>query len=111
MRLAIVITPTRHRRLAGVFRWHRGWLQARRRISARDSAGTSPDSAIASSNPSHIRDQHVDRTGQTIQGKTIAMLKFMGPALILPLSDPLMSLIDAISLGRVCNSSTTAFPL
>ena len=33
--------------------------------------------------------------------KTIAMLMFMGPALILPLSDPLMSLIDAVSLGRV----------
>lgn len=30
-----------------------------------------------------------------------AMLVFMGPALILPLSDPLMSLIDAICLGRV----------
>jgi hypothetical protein len=29
------------------------------------------------------------------------MLVFMGPALILPISDPLMSLIDAICLGRV----------
>lgn len=30
------------------------------------------------------------------------MLVFMAPALILPLSDPLMSLIDAVCLGRVC---------
>ena len=30
-----------------------------------------------------------------------AMLIFIGPALILPLSDPLMSLIDAICLGQV----------
>jgi hypothetical protein len=33
--------------------------------------------------------------------KAKAMLAFMGPALILPLSDPLMSLIDAVCLGRV----------
>lgn len=46
-------------------------------------------------------DQLVEEAGQTRLARTIAMLKFMGPALILPLSDPLMSLIDAISLGRV----------
>jgi Na+-driven multidrug efflux pump len=33
--------------------------------------------------------------------KAKAMLIFIGPALILPLSDPLMSLIDAICLGQV----------
>lgn len=34
-----------------------------------------------------------------------AMLVFMAPALILPLSDPLMSLIDAVCLGRVRSPS------
>jgi hypothetical protein len=35
--------------------------------------------------------------------KAKAMLRFMAPALVLPLSDPLMSLIDAVCLGHVCN--------
>eukprot|EP00892_Ulva_mutabilis_P003019 jgi/Ulvmu1/12718/UM095_0022.1 len=37
---------------------------------------------------------------QPVLRKTVSMLTFMAPALILPLSDPLMSLIDAISLGK-----------
>jgi hypothetical protein len=36
--------------------------------------------------------------------KAKAMLVFMAPALILPLSDPLMSLIDAVCLGQVRSS-------
>ena len=38
-------------------------------------------------------------------GKAKAMVAFMAPALILPLSDPLMSLIDAVCLGQVRASS------
>ena len=34
-------------------------------------------------------------------GTAKAMVVFMAPALILPLSDPLMSLIDAVCLGQV----------
>jgi hypothetical protein len=46
-------------------------------------------------------DNPASASGQANLAKAAAMLRFMGPALVLPLSDPLMSLIDAVSLGRV----------
>lgn len=56
--------------------------------------------AQADDSYSHSSQQHPQK--RHILHKTISMLKFMTPALILPLSDPLMSLVDAISLGKVC---------
>lgn len=59
------------------------------------------DNSFSLSSPEHPQKRHVLH-------KTVSMLKFMMPALILPLSDPLMSLIDAISLGKVCSCGTLA---
>jgi Na+-driven multidrug efflux pump len=33
--------------------------------------------------------------------KIMSMLRFMAPAMILPLADPLMSIIDTICIGKV----------
>ena len=64
------------------------------------SPATAPDSR-----PNHGQPDAdlAKEAGHTRLARAVAMLKFMGPALILPLSDPLMSLIDAVSLGRVCS--------
>lgn len=70
------------------------------------ASATAPDSRPSDGQP----DVHLTKeAGQTRLARTVAMLKFMGPALILPLSDPLMSLIDAVSLGRVCSHPPSAF--
>ena len=36
------------------------------------------------------------------------MLRFMGPALLIPLGDPLMTLTDTVFIGRCCSTSELA---
>ena len=86
----------RHSRLAR--------FQGRNRVGRAGDWVTSPATA-PDSRPNHGQpDAELAKVaGQTRLARAVAMLKFMGPALILPLSEPLMSLIDAVSLGQVCS--------
>lgn len=36
------------------------------------------------------------------------ILRFMGPALVIPLGDPLMTLTDTMFIGRCCSTSELA---
>jgi hypothetical protein len=68
-----------------------------------------PDWCLKTSNGRHQNDQPTQETLRQYQAQQLRrMLSFMGPALLIPLGDPLMTLVDTVCIGQFAGTTQLA---